>query len=170
VSESSELSGPGWETLARRAAATSSRRVDPDMRVELLACELAGSPYAIAVDRVREIVRLRPLTPVPRTPEWLLGVIALRGEVVQVIDLRMCLGLPRAEFGRRTRIVVLHGEDDEISGVLVDCVRSVLRLDADSIRPSSMIDVGAVREMCCNGDEFVSIIDLDRVLERHAGG
>jgi purine-binding chemotaxis protein CheW len=155
----------GWEGLARRAATARSQSTEPELQVELLVCDLAGSPYAIPVDRVREIVRMRPMTPVPRTPDWLVGVIGLRGQVVQVVDLRMCLGLETGEIGRRSRIVVLHGEDDEISGVLVDGVRLVLRTDAASICPSSTNGARAVGEMCRYGDEFVSIVDLDRVLE-----
>jgi len=156
-----------WEALARRAARRSGEEADQQELVEFLTCDLAGAPYALPVDRVREIVRMRPLTSVPRTPDWLLGVITLRGEVVQVLDLRMCLGLPVSDLGRRTRIVVLHAEDGEVSGLLVDGVRSVLRTDESAICASSLTDVGAVSEMCRNGDEFVSIVDLDHVLESH---
>jgi purine-binding chemotaxis protein CheW len=160
--------GERWQTLARRAAAARAGSAEPTMLLELLVCDLAGSPYAIPVDRVREIVRVRPMTAVPRTPDWLLGVISLRGAVVQVVDLRMCLGLETTGTGRRTRIVVLHAEDDEISGILVDGVRSVLRVDPESIQPSSHCDARAVGEICREGDEFISIVDLDRVLEGHA--
>lgn len=158
-----------WEALARRAAseAVDEPGVGPGLLVELLVCELAGSGYALPVDRVREIVRMRQLTRVPRTPDWLVGVITLRGEIVQVLDLRMCLGLPLGDVGRRTRIVVLHGDDGEVTGLLVDGVREVLRVPADSIAASSLAEGGAVNEMCRHGDEFVSLVDLDHVLERH---
>jgi purine-binding chemotaxis protein CheW len=129
---------------------------------------LAGAPYAVPVERVREIVRLRTVTPMPRTPDWLRGVISLRGEVVQVVDLRMRLGLACSEPTRKSRIIVLHGdEEDRLAGVLVDAVREVLRVAPDAICPSTSSDLMAVQEMCRNGDEFVSILDLERALEPH---
>ena len=164
----SDANRDGWEAVARRAAAASSGGAEHEMLVELLACELAGSPYAIPVDRIREIVRMRPMTPVPHTPDWLLGVISLRGAVVQVVDLRMRLGLPVSEIARQTRIIVLHGDDDQISGVLVDRVRCVLRVGANTVRPSPNADTAAVTEICRDGDEFVSIVDIDRALGKHA--
>jgi len=175
VSEAGRVDGPdpdasSREALARVAAPETGGQREgaaPDL-AEFLVCELDGSAYAIAIERVREIVRMRPLTPLPRTPEWMLGVISLRGEIVQVVDLRMCLGVDRAEIGRATRIVVLHG-DDRISGVLVDGVRRVLRIPAQEIRPATSAGLHAVSEVCRDGDGFVSILDLDRVWDDHAG-
>lgn len=156
-----------WEDLAHTASLGASVDAELDRVVEFLTCELAGSPYALPVDRIREIVRMRSLTPLPRTPKWLLGVISLRGEVVQVVDLRMCLGLPESDIGRATRIIVLHGEDDQTMGVLVDGVREVLRIEAGALCASASGGTGAVSQMCRNGEQFVSIVDLDRVLENH---
>ena len=129
---------------------------------------LAGSPYAVPVERVREIVRLREITEVPRVPNWVLGVVALRGEVVQVVDLRMRLGLATGDVSRSSRIIVLHGDDERITGVLVDAVEQVLRVEEESISPATGSDSGAVSELCVRDGDFISIIDLDRVLELRA--
>jgi purine-binding chemotaxis protein CheW len=157
-----------WEALARNAA--GGRGADEAAQVlrELLVFLLGGSPYAIPVERVREIVRMRSMTPVPRVPAEIRGVIALRGEVVQVVDLRMRLGLATSEAGRRTRIIVLHGDDDRVTGVLVDAVREVLRVPEDDIRASTAGEGNAVGELFLSGDDFVSILNLDRVLEFRA--
>ena len=114
---------------------------------------------------VREIVRLRPITPVPRVPAAIPGVISLRGEVVEVLDLRMRLGLPSQAPSRASRIVVLHGDDGAVTGLLVDAVRDVLRIPEDQLRSSAGGDNEAVSALLVRGDEFVSLLDLDRVLD-----
>lgn len=153
-----------WEALARDAAQGGEEEA-PELLHELLVFLLGDSPYAIPVDRVREIVRLRTMTPVPRVPKEIRGVIALRGEVVQVVDLRMRLGLDACDETRRTRIIVLHGEDDRVTGVLVDAVRDVMRVPDAKLRPATGGEGDAVTELFLCDDDFVSIIDLDRVLE-----
>jgi len=157
-----------WVHLARSAARRGSDNEEVELLRELLSFRLAGSPYAIPVERVREIVRLRELTRIPKVPPFVLGVVALRGEVVQVLDLRMRLGLATSEATRRSRIIVLHGDDDRITGLLVDSVHDVLRVEEHAISPTSGNDVGAVSELCLRGEEFISIVDVDRVLDLRA--
>jgi len=158
-----------WETLARGAARAGAEGETVELIRELLSFRLDDSPYAIPVERVREIVRLRDVTHVPKVPEWVLGVVALRGEVVQVVDLRMRLGLPIRERSRRSRIIVLHGDDDRITGVLVDAVDQVLRVSEEAFRSaSSNAEVAAVTELCLRDGDFISVVDLDRVLELRA--
>jgi len=158
-----------WDTLARAAA--RGGRVDEeelDLR-QLLTFQVDGAPYALPVERVREIVRMRPITPVPRVPVEVRGVISLRGEIVQVVDLRMRLGLPAIEPLRSSRIVVVHGESGQVAGVLVDAVTAVLRVPPDSIVAAAAGESGAVEALCPRGEDFVSLIDLNRVLEIDAG-
>ena len=81
--------GLDWEQLARAAASGPQAREDATLLREFLTFQLAGDPYAGPVERVREIVRMRPVTPVPRVPAALRGVISLRGEIVEVVDLRL---------------------------------------------------------------------------------
>ncbi|MBW2501254.1 MAG: purine-binding chemotaxis protein CheW [Deltaproteobacteria bacterium] len=157
-----------WASMARSAARayrSASSEHESDLQRELLVFELDGSAYAIAVERVREIVRTRELTRVPRAPEWLMGVVALRGEIVEVVDLRRRLGLPPGRVGRTSRIIVLHGDADGITGVLVDSVDEVYRIGEEAIRPAQEIDASAVVEMCPRNGEFVSILAIDRALE-----
>ena len=91
--------------------------------------------------------------------------LPLRGEVVQVVDLRLRLGLPAPEPGRRTRIIVLHGDDDRVAGILVDAVREVVRVPEDDVRPATGGEADAVSEIFLAGEDFVSILNLDRVLD-----
>jgi purine-binding chemotaxis protein CheW len=130
----------------------------------LLSFELAGAPYAVPVERVREIVRMGPVTPIPRTPEDVRGVISLRGEMIELIDLGRRLGLGPTEPSRRARIIVIKTGDGEVVGLLVDTVREVLRVSAEEIQPATGSATGAVNDLCKFQDEFVSMIELDRLL------
>jgi len=123
---------------------------------------------------VREIVRLRPITPIPRVPAAVRGVLSLRGEIVQVIDLRRRLGLVapdrklNGETERRSerrRVVVLNGEDGQLTGLLVDRVSEVLRLRDDALRPPTAREASTVNALAPHGDHFVSVFDVDRVLD-----
>ena len=97
---------------------------------------------------------------------WVLGVVALRGDVVQLVDLRMCLGMASVEPGKRSRIIVLYGDDDRVTGVLVDTVDQVLRVSEEAFRDAAVSsESGAVSELCIQGEDFVSVVDVDRVLE-----
>ena len=164
MSASAVPEAAGWEELARVAnpeegAARAGRRL------ALVTFVLDGDAYAVPVERVREIVRLRPITPVPRVPSSVCGVISLRGEIAQVIDLRLCLGMPAHEPTRASRIVVLQRDDGAFAGLLVDAVREVLRIDEDATRPPPTGEGEGVAALYSRGGEFVSLLDLDRVLE-----
>lgn len=156
-----------WESLARAAADGLAGLSGDDVeehRRELLAFGLDGSEYAVPVERVREIVRIRELTFVPRAPAWLLGVVALRGEIVEVVDLRRRLGLGASSPDRSHRIIVLHGDVDRVTGLLVDRVHEVLRVPDSEVLPAQGLDVSRVEAVCPRGEAFVSILDVDRVL------
>ena len=163
-----ERSSSRWEQLARSAAQRDPASFDNAMRRELLVLWLDGDPYALPVERVREIVRMRSITPVPRVPAAVRGVISLRGEIVQVVELRRRLGLPAQDAAactRRARIIVLNGEDGQQTGLLVDRVSEVLRIDEDALRPPAARDADAVAALAVYGERFVSLFDVDRLLE-----
>jgi purine-binding chemotaxis protein CheW len=155
---------PRWDVLAR-AALRREAQEDTALRREFVTFHVDGDAYALPIERVREIVRLRSITPVPRVPSAIRGVISLRGEVVEVVDLRLRLGLAAHEPSRASRIIVLHGEDGAVTGLLVDAVRDVLRIPEDQMRSASGGDNEAVAALLVRGSEFVSLLDLDRVLD-----
>lgn len=156
-----------WDDVARTAsggfeAEPSSEGIE--LLRELLVFELDESAYAISVERIREIVRMRNLTPLPRSPGWMLGVMALRGEVVEVVDLRSRLGLPAGNPNRSSRIIVLHGDAERVTGILVDSVSEVFRVPEDRVMPAQGFEVTSVTEICSRGEEFISILDPDSAL------
>jgi purine-binding chemotaxis protein CheW len=160
----------GFRELARAAARAGGRAEESALLREFLLLRAAGDAYAVPVERVREIVRLRPITPIPRAPAAILGVVALRGEMIEVVDLRRRLGLADAEPARSQRIVVLHAADGEAAGLRVDAASDVLRVTDAALGPAPAGEAGAVVALCAWQERFVSILDVDRVLELGAGG
>jgi purine-binding chemotaxis protein CheW len=154
----------GWDSLARAA---DPQQVDEEVSLfrEFLTFTLDGGLYAIPVEWVREIVRLRTMTPMPRVPPQIRGVISLRGEIVQVLDLRRRLGLQDREPTRISRIIVLHGDHGAATGLLVDSVREVLRVAEETIQPLPTGESDSVEALCRKDDEFISLLNPDRVLD-----
>jgi len=152
-----------WDVLAKAAARAREVLGEAALVRELLRVEVGGEPYALPIERVREIVRMAPITKVPRAPELMLGVISLRGEIVQVLDLRRALGAAASAPTRRSRIVVLNGETGEIAGWLVDVVNEVLRVpEAELLLPPGDASE-LVTAICVRGDRFVSVLEPDRM-------
>ena len=159
----------GWLELARSAARETR---PPDLAPQaqrVLVFTLDGARYALPVERVREIVRHRSITPVPRVPAAVLGVISLRGQVIQVIDPRPRLALPAARPGSSARIVVAHDGEGRVAGILVDSVEEVVAVAEEGLRQARGGATSAVEGLYRHRGRFVSIVDLDRVMDVHAG-
>ncbi|MDA8233186.1 MAG: chemotaxis protein CheW [Magnetospirillum sp.] len=123
--------------------------------------------FAVEVDVVREILDFRPLTKVPNTPPFVLGILDVRGRGVPVIELRAKLGLPSAEVTRQTRIVVLEIPSDGkplLLGLLTDRVFEVTPLGEHGLEPPPEIGVrwhsDYIRGIGRRGEDFVIILDL----------
>src|SRR5690606_31040101 len=93
---------------------------------------LAGEEYGIEILKVHEIIGMLPITRVPRTPAFILGVVNLRGRVIPTIDLRLKFGMEPKEASRETCIVVVQAAGTQI-GVVVDRVSDVLDVAADEV-------------------------------------
>ena len=132
---------------------------------------LGKEAYGIAVLKVREIIRQQQITPVPQLPEFVKGVINLRGRVIPVVDLRVKFGL-KAECTERTCIVVvqvkLPSEQVVHMGLIVDSVEEVAALTANEIEPTpdfgTRIDTAYLLGMAKVKDEVKMLLDIDRVI------
>jgi purine-binding chemotaxis protein CheW len=167
--ESALPAGGSWDELALRAGGGAPADGEPEEIRQLLTFEVDSTPYALAVERVREILRIRPMTPVPRVSEDVCGVISLRGAIVQIIDLRRRLDLAPTRPLRSARIIVVGCDDGWIAGLLVDAVREVLRAPETAFRAAGNSESGLVESLCVRGEEFISLLDLDRILRIDAG-
>jgi purine-binding chemotaxis protein CheW len=127
--------------------------------------------YAVDIAKVREVLEFTSVNKVPRTPEFMRGMINLRGNIVPVIDLRLKLGLSRTEKTVDTCVViteVLFEGETLVLGALADSVQEVIDLEAASIAPppkmGTRIDTDFIRGMGKREEQFVIILDIDRVL------
>ena len=138
---------------------------------QYLTFEVADEEYAIEITRVREILVYSSLTSVPRAPEFIAGVMNLRGSVVPVVDLRNKLGLPPTEITGTTCVVIVDIQRENQTshvGLLADDVRQVMSLASEDVEPAptfgTKIDLAFLRGMGDLGDHFALILDIDRLL------
>jgi purine-binding chemotaxis protein CheW len=137
---------------------------------QYLSFNLGESLFAVDVRQTKEILDFRRTTRVPQTPDYMLGVINLRGAVVPVIDLRRKLGLPARDVSQDTCIVVLEiARDEEVLtvGVVTDSVQEVLELGVDEIEPppriGSGLNIDYIRGMGKKEDNFIILLDANRI-------
>jgi purine-binding chemotaxis protein CheW len=108
-------------------------------RVEYLAFKLGADTYGVPIGEVREILKLPPVTEVPRAPSEILGVVSVRGLLVTVMSLRARLRLAAGEPSRKGRILLVMGAQDEIIGLYVDEVLQVYRLAESEIEVAGVL-------------------------------
>jgi len=137
-----------------------------------LTITLGRESYGIPVLKVREIIRICPITRVANMPPQVRGVINLRGKVIPVVDLRTRFGLPAGADHDRTCIVVTQvvatvGNGTRLYGVIVDGVDEVAHFTAADIQPTpdfgGAIDTRFITGMAKSGDSVKSLIDLDAI-------
>jgi purine-binding chemotaxis protein CheW len=126
--------------------------------------------FAVDIAKVREVLEFTTVTKVPRTPDFMRGVINLRGNVVPVVDLRLKLGLTQTERTVDTCVVIAEVEVDgerTLLGALADSVQEVLEIEGRQVVPpprmGTRIDTEVIRGMGKRDEEFVIILDIDRV-------
>lgn len=151
--------------------AEAGAAVNEDAGSQYLTFRLGEEDYGVDILRVQEIKGWNPVTTIPNTPEYLRGVLNLRGAIVPIIDLRMRFKLPNAEYTPTTVVIVLcvRADDKErILGIVVDGVSDVLNVAQDDIRPAP--DFGAaVNTEFINGlatveDAMIMLLDIDKLL------
>lgn len=135
-----------------------------------LSFKLSEEVFAINVSKVINILEMSNITRIPKSPEYMKGVINLRGTVLPVVDLRLKFGLPEIEATVDTSIIVLSidlSNEQVLIGVLVDAVKEVLELKNKEIAPSPTIGAkynsGFIEGMWHIGDKFIMILDIDKV-------
>jgi len=135
-----------------------------------LSFKMSGELFAINVSKVINILEMRHITKVPKTPAYMKGVINLRGTVLPVVNLRIKFGLPDTENTVDTSIIVLNIEKDGeivMLGIQVDAVREVLELKDEEIAESPSIGTkynsGFIQGMYRMDEHFIMILDIDKI-------
>ena len=137
--------------------------------LQFLTFSLDGEVFALEIDRVREVMDFTAVTRVPCTPDYMRGVINLRGLVVPVVDLRLKLGMSRTEKSVNTCIIITEVTVDgetQVIGAMADSVQEVLDLEPAQIEPPPRIgthlNTEFLKGMGKHNDQFVIILDMDR--------
>jgi purine-binding chemotaxis protein CheW len=134
--------------------------------IEMLSFRLSGEEYAVMVEDVREVLKIRELTRVPNAPDYILGVTSLRGMMLPVIDLCTRLGLKPAERDEKARIIVVSADDEDV-GLMVDRVNGVIRVLPDAIKPApEHVEHGAeyLRGIVRQGEKLYIVLDLHKAV------
>ncbi|WP_018935546.1 chemotaxis protein CheW [Thioalkalivibrio sp. ALJ24] len=128
---------------------------------------LADETYAIDVLQVQEVLKVSDIAPVPGVPDYILGIINLRGNVVTVIDARRRMGLDEREPDDASRIVIIDVDDQNV-GILVDSVSEVVRISPDSVEPAPEVgnDESArfIQGVTSTDAGLTILVDLNKLL------
>lgn len=128
---------------------------------------LCDEEYGIEILKVREIIGIMNITPVPQTPDYMKGVINLRGKVIPVIDLRLKFGFQEVEYTKETCIIVVEVQN-KLTGILVDTVSEVLDVRGQDLEPAPHLGDGINTEiflgMAKIKNKVKILLDIDKVL------
>lgn len=132
---------------------------------------LAGEEYGVDILRVQEIKGWEEATKIPNTPEYIQGVINIRGTIVPIVDLRKRFNLEQLEYGQTTVVIVVKVESvtrDRIMGIVVDAVSDVYNIACEEIKPApdfgSTISIEFVKGLSTVDEKMVIMLDIDKLL------
>lgn len=138
-----------------------------DPVIQWVTFKLDGETYGINVMQVQEVLRYTEIAPVPGAPDYVLGIVNLRGNVVTVIDTRKRFGLQPCQITEQTRVVIIEAEK-QVIGILVDSVAEVVYLHASEIETAPNVgndETSKFLQGVCNRDnELLILVDLNKLL------
>ncbi len=138
---------------------------------QLLTFSLGNEEYGVSILKVKELIGMMDITPVPRTPQFIKGVMNLRGRIIPVIDLRIKFGMDVQEYDERTCIMVMDiyvQGTPRTMGVIVDSVSEVVSIEDNEIEPppeyGSTLDADTILGIGKLKEGVVIILDIDKIL------
>lgn len=143
------------------------------MAGKYLTFSLENEEYGVGILKVKEIIGVMPVTPIPKTPAHVKGVINLRGKVIPIIDMRLKFEMHEAEVNERTCVVVveiLNNEEQSLIGVVVDSVSEVINIADEEIEDAPDFGAGVEADsqyivgMAKTGDGVKILLDIDQVI------
>lgn len=141
-----------------------------DQVLQYVTFRLDDETYGIGVMQIQEVLRYTEIAPVPGAPDYVLGIINLRGNVVTVIDTRRRFGLADAEVTDASRIVVMESAN-QVMGVLVDSVAEVVYLKASEIETAPNVgneeSAKFIQGVCNKNGELIILVEFDKMLADH---
>jgi purine-binding chemotaxis protein CheW len=134
--------------------------------LQLVSFHIGDEEFGVNILNVQEIIRIMPITKVPNSPEFVEGVINLRGRVIPVIDLRIKLNLPKVMHNNSTRIIVMEINNKTI-GFIVDSVSEVLRISENIIEPPPQavagVDSEYITDVAKLQDRLLILLDMEKI-------
>ncbi|MGP4844911.1 chemotaxis protein CheW [Marinobacter sp. 1Y8] len=141
-----------------------------DKVLQYVTFRLDDETYGIDVMQIQEVLRYTEIAPVPGAPDYVLGIINLRGNVVTVIDTRRRFGLMDAEVTDATRIVVMESSQ-QVMGILVDSVAEVVYLKSSEIETAPNVgneeSAKFIQGVCNKNGELIILVEFDKMLAGH---
>lgn len=142
-----------------------------DTGQQYLTFMLAGEEYGVDILRVQEIKGWDSATKIPNTPEYILGVINLRGTIVPIIDLRLRFSLDRHEYDATTVVIVIkvlnENSKERTMGIVVDAVSDVYNLSEEDFREApdfgTAVDTNFVKGLTTVNEKMVILLDIDHM-------
>lgn len=136
---------------------------------------LSGEEYGVEILKVQEIKGWDTATPIPNTPDYMLGVLNLRGAIVPIVDLRKRFKLDDASFGPTTVVIVVKMDNEDQTrtvGLVVDGVAEVYRLENDNVQPSpemgNSVHTDFVRGLATVDEKMLILLDVDELIDFEA--
>ena len=165
------------ENIVERAAQSTGYCTDPDEEMEkvgqYVTFSLGDEEHGIEITKVQEIIGYQGFTRIPNVPDFIKGVLNLRGAVVPVIDLRKKFGMEEKEYTKFTVIIILEVVERTM-GIIVDAISDVVSLTSREIQeaPSFNLNVRTdfIKGMGKKGDKLIILLDMDKVLSREELG
>jgi purine-binding chemotaxis protein CheW len=153
--------------MSNLLAQSGKNKESTDQVLQWVTFKLQEETYGINVMQVQEVLRYTDIAPVPGAPDYVLGIINLRGNVVTVIDTRARFGLPPSDVTENSRIVIIEA-DKQVIGILVDSVAEVVYLRASEIdtAPNVGTDESAkfIQGVSNRDGELLILVDLNKLL------
>ena len=147
--------------------AMQTRATTGETTREVLVFVLGGEEYCVDILKVQEIRGYEKVTPIPAAPDYLKGVVNLRGAILPVIDLRMKFGMAEPRYDAFTVVVVLR-IGGRVIGAVVDAVSDVLRLAASEVKPApelgSVVDASFIAGLATQAGRMILILDIEKLL------
>lgn len=142
-----------------------------NLQGKYLTFRLASEEYGLEILKVREIIGVMDITRLPQTPDFVKGVINLRGRVIPVIDLRLRFGMPGKEYDEKTCIIIVEIRDGDFTilmGIIVDTVSEVLNVTLNELEPTPSfgisLDTDFILAMAKGKGTVRALMNIDKVL------
>jgi purine-binding chemotaxis protein CheW len=134
---------------------------------EVLVFVLGAEEYGVDILKVQEIRGYEKVTPIPSAPEYLKGVVNLRGTIAPVIDMRVKFGLPEPKYDAFTVVIILRIAH-RVIGIVVDAVSDVVGLAQDEVKPApqlgTLVDSSFIAGLATQNDRMVLLLDIEKLL------